>query len=73
MNKQVQNLIEEKIKKLKGRLEMEEDEKKMNIYIITLNLIYDFENMPDKSFYREYNEENKMWTYIGAHLQWYWN
>ena len=49
------------------------NEKRRGIYYNTLDLIYDFENMPDESFYKEYNEIDKMWEYIGKNLRWYWN
>ena len=49
------------------------NEKRKEIYKTTLDLIYDFENMPDKSFYKEYNEIDKLWEYIGKNLRWFWS
>src|SRR3990167_10364593 len=47
------------------------NEKRKEIYKTTLDLIYDFENMPDKNYYKDYNEIDKMWEYTGRHLRWY--
>ncbi len=66
----LKEFCEEELKELKN---CADNEKRKEIYQTTLDLIYDFEFPPDGSFYKEHKEENKMWTYIGARLSWYWN
>ena len=49
------------------------NEKRKEIYKTTLDLIYDFENMPDKNYYKDNNEVGELWEYVGKNLRWYWN
>ena len=65
----LKEFCEERLKKMS----IDGNEKRRGIYNNTLDLIYDFENMPYENYYKDDNEENKMWTYIGARLSWYWN
>jgi len=65
----LKEFCEEELKKMN----IDGNEKRRGIFYNTLDLIYDFENMPDESFYKEYNEIDKMWEYIGKNLRWYWN
>ena len=65
----IETICEEESKKMN----IDRNEKRIRICYHTLDLIYDFENMPDESFLKEYNEIDKMWEYIGKNLRWFWS
>ena len=69
----LKEFCEEELKKIGNSSEFVGSEERKKIYKTTLDLIYAFENMPDESFYKGYNEIDKMWEYIGKNLRWYWN
>ena len=57
---------------LKG-MSIDGNEKRRNTYYNTLDLIYDFENMPYENCYKDDNEVDKLWSYIGKNIRWYWS
>ena len=50
-----------------------ENDKRREIYKNTLNLIRDYKNMSDENYYKQDNEVDKLWEYVGKNLRWYWN
>ena len=65
----LKEFCEERLKEMS----IDGNEKRRGIYFNTLDLIYDFENMPDENYYKDDNEVDKLWSYLGENIRWYWN
>ena len=55
------------------RLKETIDEKRIEIFSTTLELIQKYEVMEDGDYYKENNQTDEMWAYIGKNLRWYWS
>ena len=58
---------------LKNTENMEYNPLRKEVFMETLKLIKNFEEIEYKAFYEEINPINKLWSYFGKNIGYYWN